>query len=118
MTLTSYHEKIREIYMWETLYVVVNMLAMFVSFACCADMGMEKPSVNQKYLMLICICGFITTVGNAMEVFAYTEEVAIAAIKVAYIGKCYIMLFSLLFVGNYCRVRLPKLLIGFHGIAK
>lgn len=103
--------------MLETLYKMINIISMLVCLGCCVDVVKKKPSVNQKYLMMVCIAGFVTTVGNAMEVVAFTQEGALSAVKISYLGKCYIMVFGLLFVGNYSHVKIPKWLISFHGIS-
>jgi signal transduction histidine kinase/CheY-like chemotaxis protein len=99
------------------LYKIFEMLGMFISFACCVIVINERPSLNQRNLLLTCLCGFISTVGNTMEVCAQSVDSAMAGIKVAYIGKCYIMTFGLLFVSGYSSIKLPKKLINFMAIA-
>jgi signal transduction histidine kinase/ActR/RegA family two-component response regulator len=100
-----------------TLYKIFELIGMFISFACCVIVIKEKPSENQRNLMLTCLCGFIATVGNALEVYAYSADAAIAGIKVAYIGKCYIMTFGLLFVSGYSSVKISQKLIKFMAVA-
>jgi signal transduction histidine kinase/ActR/RegA family two-component response regulator len=95
------------------LYRLVEMIGMFISFACCVIIIKEKPSLNQRNLMLTCLCGFVATVGNMMEVSATSVDAALAGIKVAYLGKCYIMTFGLLFVSGYSSIKIPKKLINF-----
>jgi signal transduction histidine kinase/ActR/RegA family two-component response regulator len=96
-----------------TLYKLLEMIGMFISFICCVIIIKEKPSLNQRNLMLTCLCGFVATVGNMMEVSATSVDAAMAGIKVAYLGKCYIMTFGLLFVSGYSSIKIPKKLINF-----
>jgi len=52
-----------------------------------------------------------------MEVFATTPDAAITAVKMAYIGKCYIVTSALIFVSSYSSIKLPKGLAAFLAIA-
>ena len=101
-----------EVYM-EIFYKAFELFGMFICFACCVILMKAKPSMNQRNLLMTCLCGFIASVGNAMEVFATNPSEAMAAIRVAYIGKCYIMTFGVMFVSSYSSVKLPKYLIQF-----
>ena len=100
----------------ETFYKLFELFGMFISFVCCVEFLRVKSSDNQRNLMLTSLCGFIACVGNALEVYSTSPDEAMAAIKVAYIGKCYIMTFGLMFVSGYSSVKLPKNLIKFLGI--
>lgn len=101
----------------ETFYKFFELFGMFISFVCCVEFLRVKASDNQRNLMLTSLCGFIACVGNALEVYSTSPAEAMVAIKVAYIGKCYIMTFGLMFVSGYSSVKLPKHLFKFLGIA-
>ncbi len=100
----------------ETIYKLFELFGMFISFVCCVKFLRVKSSDNQRNLMLTSLCGFIACAGNALEVYSTSPDEAMVAIKMAYIGKCYIMTFGLMFVSGYSSVRLPKNLIKFLGI--
>lgn len=100
----------------ETFYKLFELFGMFISFVCCVEFLRVKSSDNQRNLMLTSLCGFIACVGNALEVYSCTPDEAMVAIKVAYIGKCYIMTFGLMFVSGYSSVKLPNKLFQFLGI--
>lgn len=99
----------------ETFYKLFELFGMFISFVCCVEFLRVKSSDNQRNLMLTSLCGFIACVGNALEVYSTSPEEAMVAIKVAYIGKCYIMTFGVLFVSGYSSVKLPRKLFQFLG---
>lgn len=99
-----------------TFYKLFELIGMMISFSCCLIILQGKSSKNQQNLLMTCLCGFIATVGNALEVFSNSPEEAMVAIKVAYIGKCYIMTFGLLFVSGYSSVKVSKKLIRFLAI--
>lgn len=101
----------------ETFYRVFEVTGMLISLFCCVSVIRAKPSHIQQKLLITCILGFTTTFGNVMEVFAVCPESAMSAIKVAYIGKCYIVTAALLFVSSYGSVKLPRGLVQFLAAA-
>lgn len=92
----------------ETAYKILEFLGVIVSVVCCVSLATAKPSKNQQNLLLTCIFGLTATIGNVMEVCAMSPDAAMVAIKVAYIGKCYIITFVLMFVSGYNNVKLNK----------
>ncbi len=101
----------------ETAYRIFEIAGMFISLACCISVASAKPSKNQQNLLLMCIFGLVATVGNTMEVFANAPEAAMVAIRIAYIGKCYIITFGLMFVSSYSGVKLNAVFLRFLAIA-
>lgn len=101
----------------ETFYRVFEVVGMLISLLCCFSVLRARPSHIQQKLLITCILGLTTTFGNVMEVFAVSPESAMTAIKVAYIGKCYIVTAALLFVSSYGSIKLPKGLVQFLAAA-
>lgn len=101
----------------ETFYRVFEVAGMLISLLCCVSVIRAKPSRIQQKLLITCILGFTTTFGNVMEVFAVCPESAMSAIKVAYIGKCYIVTAALIFVSSYGSVKLPRGVVQFLAAA-
>ena len=101
----------------ETFYRIFEVIGMLVSLLCCVSVTMAKPSRIQQKLLITCILGLTATFGNVMEVFATSPEAAMTAIKVAYIGKCYIVTSALIFVSSYSSMKLPRGLVQFLGAA-
>lgn len=101
----------------ETFYRVFEVSGMLISLLCCFSVLRARPSHIQQKLLITCILGLTTTFGNVMEVFAVTPEAAMTAIKMAYIGKCYIVTAALVFVSSYGSVKLPKGLVQFLAAA-
>lgn len=81
---------------------------MYICFACCMIVAAQRPSYGQKYLLMTNVCAFIITVGDALEFFAKTQDAALVATKMAYVGKMHIMLFALLFVTGFTQVGMNK----------
>lgn len=100
-----------------TLYQIFEIAGMLVCFVCCVIVIKGRPSGIQQKLLMTCIWGLVATVGNVMEVFSTTPEAAMTAIKIAYIGKCYVVTFALVFVSSYSSIKLPKGLVAFLGAA-
>ena len=92
----------------DLMYAIINMCGMYICFACCMIVAAERPSYGQKYLLMTNVCAFIITVGDALEFFAKTQDAALVATKMAYVGKMHIMLFALLFVTGFTQVGMNK----------
>ena len=90
----------------DLMYAIINMGGMYICFACCMIVAAQRPSYGQKYLLMTNICAFIISVADALEFFATTQEAALVACKMAYVGKMHIMLFGLLFVTGFTQVRM------------
>lgn len=92
-------------------YGMINMVGMIICFFCCVSVLQEKASNNQKNLLMAYLCGFLSSVCNALEFYANSEDMAITAVKIGYIGKAFIMIFVLLFVAGFSRIKISKHLI-------
>ena len=92
----------------DLMYAIINMGGMYICFACCMIVAAQRPSYGQKYLLMTNVCAFIITVGDALEFFAKTQDAALVATKMAYVGKMHIMLFALLFVTGFTQVGMNK----------
>ena len=84
------------------LLLSVHVAAVFASFAIVIAIGLEKPSRVQLLLLLAGISSFLDGLGYCFELMARTEEEAILAIKVEYLGLVYMMPFLLLFMARCC----------------
>lgn len=93
------------------IYGMINMLGMVICFLCCVSVLQENASNNQKNLLMAYLCGFLSSIGNALEFYAHSEDIAITAVKIGYIGKAFIMIFVLLFVAGFSRIKISKHLI-------
>ena len=92
----------------DLMYAIINMGGMYICFACCMIVAAQRPSYGQKYLLMTNVCAFIITVADALEFFATTQEAAMVAVRMAYVGKMHIMLFALLFVTGFTQVAMNK----------
>lgn len=72
----------------------------------------QWPSRPQSYMLFLGIAMLINSVGYLFEITATTQEVALLATKLSYVGKVYIPPLALFFVLDYCRIKVPKVLVG------
>lgn len=97
----------------ENVYRILDFAGVLISVVCCYSVLRENESKNQKYLLMTFICGLLITIGDMFEFTAKTPDAAMVGIKIAYIGKCFIMLFALQFATGFCRIRFSKNIINF-----
>ena len=90
----------------EFIYGMIDMLGMAICFLCCVSVLQENASNNQKNLLMAYLCGFLSAIGNALEFYAHSEDMAITAVKIGYVGKAFIMIFVLLFVAGFSKIKI------------
>ena len=96
--------------------ITVHGMGVLVCFAMILLVGMAKPSVQQKILLVGTICTFLDMTGYFLELQSVSEEAARLSIKVEYIGTTMGLLSFLYFSCLYSthrgdwHVRLIKLL--------
>ena len=100
----------------ENIFGLIDLFGMAICFICCIVVIQEEASTNQKNLMMAYICGFLSTVANALEFYAHSEDGAITAVKVGYVGKCFIMIYILLFIAGFSRIKISQNLINIFSI--
>lgn len=97
----------------EIIYGMIDIFGMVICFWCCVMALKGKASNNQKNLLMAYICGFVISAGNLMEYYADSFDEAITAVKFGYIGKCYIMIFILLFVAGFSKIKISSFFTTF-----
>ncbi len=90
------------------IILTIQFAIMFFSIVLTVIIGMERPSVGQKYLQMMSFGTFLNGTGYFMTLLSKSTEAAGYAIIVQYMGNCIIIPFLMLFVLFYCRVRLPR----------
>ena len=72
----------------------------------------QRPSGQQMIMVFLLLSLLLNFVGYLFEMTAETQQEALRAVQVSYLGKPFILLMKFLFIADYCRVRLPKRLVG------
>lgn len=98
------------------MYVMINIIqsvGIVVGFLALVVVAIQKPSENQKILVIACSCAFMSILAYTLEINAKSLDAMIMALKFGYVGKCYVLLFFLMFMTTYCKVPFPKKIFGF-----
>ncbi len=72
----------------------------------------QWPSRPQSHLLFLLLATLLNSIGYLFEISAVQPEVAFAGTRLSYVGKAYIPMITLLFVADYCKVKLPRILPG------
>lgn len=92
-------------------YMIINMLqiaGVLMGFLTLLSIARKKASETQKVLLIACCCAFVSILAYTMEINARSLEAMVIAIKFGYMGKCYVLLFFLMFMAYYCNIDIPK----------
>ena len=104
------HEEKRKRGAW-FMYQVFSttlMLCLFFCFVCISIMAMQKPSNNQKILLVTSVCAFISCFGYFYELKSTTRDAIIICIKIGYLGKVFAIFLFTTFVKNYSNIHTPR----------
>ncbi len=92
--------------------VLVQYIGMAVLVRTMIRVMMERPSREQVYLLVMLNAMFFYFLGYLFEMLAATQREAIRAVQVSYMGKPLLLLMLVIFVLDYCNIRLPKTVIA------
>lgn len=96
--------------MYEVLFFI-QFIGVIIGFANLIVVGVQKSSENQKILFIASACAFISIISYLFEIRAVELNEMILAVKFGYLGKCYVLLLIIMFVRNYCNVRMPSFIV-------
>ncbi|MBD5540142.1 MAG: response regulator [Lachnospiraceae bacterium] len=94
------------------IYTIINIFqiaGVLMGFLTLLFIARKKASETQKVLLIACGCAFVSVLAYTLEINAKSLEAMIMAIKFGYVGKCYIMLFFLMFMAYYCNINIPQI---------
>lgn len=92
--------------------LTVLLVGTIISFISIYAVFTKRASENQKTLLMVSICTFLGLFGYLMELSADNLEGLLVGIKVGYLGKCFALLFFLLFICNFCNIKLKKSIVN------
>lgn len=98
------------------MYAIINVVQFFgviVGFLTIVIVALQKASENQKVLLLACSCAFLSILSYTLEINSTSLDAMVLALKFGYLGKCYVLLFFLMFMAAYCKVSFPKPIFRF-----
>ncbi len=99
------------------LFVILDYLSVFVMIVSVVIVSTHESGKMQKLALMTCVMLLFCCTGFLIKGEATTADVMIAGQKIVYATVTHSMLFMLLFILEYCRFRIPKILEWiFHGI--
>lgn len=94
------------------VYTVINIFqiaGVLMGFLTLLSIAVKKASETQKVLLIACCCAFVSILAYTLEINARSLEAMVMAVKFGYVGKCYVLLFFLMFMAYYCNIDIPKM---------
>ena len=83
------------------------LICLFLCFICISIMAMQKPSNNQKILLVASVCAFISCFGYYYELKSINMDAIMVCIKIGYVGKIFAIFLFTTFVKNYANIHMP-----------
>ncbi len=101
-----------------TFLVGLQYIGMAIVVGMIIRVMLERPSRQQLFMLVMLHAMLFNFVGYLFEMTATSQQEAIHAVQLSYIGKPMTMLMMALFILEHCNVRLPKPLtlglVGYH----
>ena len=99
------------------LFVILNYISVFVMIACVVIVSTHESSRMQKLAMMVCTMLLVCCIGFLIKSEAQTADALIVGQKLVYATVTHGMFLMLLFLLEYCKFSIPKVLRWcFHGI--
>ena len=88
------------------VFVLTLNVCLLLCFVCISIMAMQKPSNNQKILLVASVCAFISCFGYFYELKSTSMDAVMLGIKVGYLGKVFAIFLFTTFVKNYANIHM------------
>jgi len=90
--------------------VILQIVAILIILFSLIYMFKGSTSYTQNLMQLFMLAELIHNIGYLLELFAKTEQEAMLAVKVEYLGGSVVAIFFMIFIRNYCNRREHKIL--------
>lgn len=87
----------------------IHLVGLVVCFFIVYMLGRSENKQKANYMVVTIVCNIISLVGYILELMSTTEEAMLTAVKVQYLGKCFVGSFLLYTFIKYYKWKFPKL---------
>lgn len=89
----------------------IHLAGLVVCFFIVYMLGRNENKQKANYMVVTIVCNIISLVGYILELLSTTQESMITAVKMQYLGKCFITTFLLFTFVRYYRWKFPKMVM-------
>nr|WP_320023808.1 HD domain-containing phosphohydrolase [uncultured Acetobacterium sp.] len=93
--------------MYESLSILYS-IGLIISIICIIGVAFQKPSDEQKLMLLISFFAFLLSLGYWFGIQSNSAEASILAYKLMYLGGCSLYFLFILFFVRYYKIKTPK----------
>ncbi|MDO9493536.1 histidine kinase N-terminal 7TM domain-containing protein [Acetobacterium sp.] len=101
--------------MYDSL-IILYSIGLVISIICIIGVALQKPSDEQKLMLLISFFAFLISLGYWFGIQSNSVEAIIMAYKLMYLGGCSIYFLFVLFFVRYYKIKAPKLFFPIFGL--
>lgn len=99
----------------QTLVGILQLAGILIASVALVILVRGEPNKENRLLLCFTMLQILRNVGYLFEITSTTLEEALLAVKIQYIGSCFLTVLLLMFVAKYCSVKLPKSFICLIG---
>ncbi|HAZ05932.1 MAG TPA: hypothetical protein DCY58_06295 [Acetobacterium sp.] len=100
---------------YDSLFLLYS-IGLVISIICIIGMALQKPSDEQKLMLLIAFFAFLISLGYWLGIQANSAEAIIIAYKLMYLGGCSSYFLFVLFFVRYYKIKAPILFFPLFGL--
>lgn len=94
----------------QTVFDILYLISLIVTMSATYVVASQNASKMQKLMLLICFSALIVNLGFFMKILAVNDDGMLAGQKLIYTAMPFLTFFILLFVFDYCGIRLHSIL--------
>ncbi|MCI8326914.1 MAG: hypothetical protein HFI37_03960, partial [Lachnospiraceae bacterium] len=92
----------------QLIAIMVEFISILVAFSALFVLMKGEPSKENRLLLCFMLLQIQRNVGYLLELFSTSLKEILLAVKIQYVGTCFMALLLLLFVIKYCNAKIPK----------
>ena len=97
------------------IFYIVYAVGVLLSIVCIIIVSFQRPSVEQKLLMLISVCSSVIWLGYFATLTAQNIDLSVFGTKLNYLGSCNVQIVFLMFFLRYYKMTIKKWMLALLG---
>lgn len=100
----------------QTTVILLQMLGILVAAVALAVLVKSEPNRENRLLLSFTLLQIVRNIGYLLEITATDQQAALLAVKVQYLGSCFLTMLLMMFVAKYCSVHIPTACMAVIGV--
>jgi signal transduction histidine kinase/ActR/RegA family two-component response regulator len=100
----------------QLVWLGIHIVGVFVLFALLISVLQTQETAYKSALLLTVVCSIVICISRCLYIVSDTRETLLAFCKMEYLGKCFAPFCLVVFIIQYCQIKVPKVFLGLMGL--